>query len=195
MKWSCTLKLGTSPSATSTCFRPAILGYTVDDEDDDNPILLGPDGKPVTTWKEDYPYQDRMTRRDYESHQTEAVQIELLKLQGVGEGTGANKVIIFEGRDAAGKGGTIKRFMEHLNPRGAPVVRWRSPPTRAGAVVLPAVRAHLPVPRGDRPVRPFLVQPGRRGKGHGLLHARARRRILGAGAGVRADAHPQRHTS
>jgi len=50
------------------------------------------------------------------------LQIELLKLQNWVKDTGARVVILFEGRDAAGKGGTIKRFMEHLNPRGARVV-------------------------------------------------------------------------
>jgi polyphosphate kinase len=101
-------------------------GFEVDDDIHDDPILVGPDGQPVTTWKEDYPYQERMTRRDYEDSKR-AVQIELLKLQAWVKATGQRLVLVFEGRDAAGKGGTIKRFMEHLNPRGARVVALEKP--------------------------------------------------------------------
>ena len=54
---------------------------------------------------------------EYERHKHE-LQIELLKMQGWVKETNQQIVILFEGRDAAGKGGTIKRFMEHLNPRG-----------------------------------------------------------------------------
>jgi hypothetical protein len=60
------------------------------------------------------------------------LQVELLKLQYWAKDTGQRVVIVFEGRDAAGKGGTIKRFMEHLNPRGARVVALEKP-TEAGA--------------------------------------------------------------
>ena len=56
-------------------------GFEVDNDMHDDPILVGPDGQPVTTWKENYPYQERMTRREYEITKR-AVQIELLKLQG-----------------------------------------------------------------------------------------------------------------
>jgi polyphosphate kinase 2 (PPK2 family) len=55
------------------------------------------------------------------------LQVELLKLQAWVKETGQRVVILFEGRDAAGKGGTIKRFMEHLNPRGARVVALEKP--------------------------------------------------------------------
>ena len=57
-----------------------------------------------------------MTRKNYEK-QKYKLQVELLKLQSWVKKTGQKVVILFEGRDAAGKGGTIKRFMEHLNPR------------------------------------------------------------------------------
>ena len=93
-------------------------GYTVDDEDDDEPVLLDRDGRPVDTWRERYPYDERMSRDEYERLKRR-LQIELLKLQNWSKRTGARHVIVFEGRDAAGKGGTIKRFTEHLNPRGA----------------------------------------------------------------------------
>ena len=102
------------------------LGYTVDDEDDDDPVLLDQDGNPVDTWRERYPYDERMPRSQYE-REKRLLQIQLLKLQRWTKGTGARHVILFEGRDAAGKGGTIKRFMEHLNPRGAHVVALEKP--------------------------------------------------------------------
>jgi polyphosphate kinase 2 len=104
-------------------------GYTVDDEDDDDPVLLDRDGNPVETWREGYPYDQRMARDEYERVKRR-LQIELLKLQKWSKRTGARHVIVFEGRDAAGKGGTIQRFMEHLNPRGARVVALEKPTER-----------------------------------------------------------------
>ena len=78
-------------------------------------------------WREGgYPYKHRMSRKNYEA-QKYKLQIELLKLQHHIKETGQKLVILFEGRDAAGKGGTIKRFMEHLNPRGARVVALEKP--------------------------------------------------------------------
>ncbi len=73
-----------------------------------------------------YPYRYRLSTRSYEA-QKRALQIELLKLQAWVKEHGQRVVILFEGRDAAGKGGTIKRFMEHLNPRGARVVALEKP--------------------------------------------------------------------
>ena len=70
-----------------------------------------------------YPYARKMRRKTYERPKT-ALQVELLKVQRWVKETGERVVILFEGRDAAGKGGTIKRFMEHLNPR---VVRGPDP--------------------------------------------------------------------
>src|ERR1700760_2566398 len=104
-------------------------GYTVDDEDDDDAILLDRDGNQVETWRERYPYDHRMPRREYERLKRR-LQIELLKLQNDARRTGARHVIVFEGRDAAGKGGTIQRFMEHLNPRSARVVALEKPSER-----------------------------------------------------------------
>ena len=94
--------------------------------DDDDPVLLDRDGNPVDTWRKRYPYDERMPRADYELVKRR-LQIELLKLQRWSKRTGARHVIVFEGRDAAGKGGTIQRFMEHLNPRGAWVVALEKP--------------------------------------------------------------------
>ena len=92
-------------------------------------MLLWPDGTPVDTWREDYPYDERMTREYYEHHKR-LLQIELVKLQNWVKDTGQRIVLVFEGRDAAGKGGTIKRFTEHLNPRGASVVALEKPSER-----------------------------------------------------------------
>ena len=74
----------------------------------------------------EYPYKTKITRKAYEQHKAE-LQVELLKVQKWVKETGQKVVILFEGRDAAGKGGTIKRFMEHLNPRGARVVALEKP--------------------------------------------------------------------
>ncbi|MBI2606122.1 MAG: polyphosphate kinase 2 [Deltaproteobacteria bacterium] len=75
------------------------------------------------------PLPKKMKRKEYEELQ-QGLQIELLKMQNWVKHTGERIVIIFEGRDAAGKGGTIKRFMEHLNPRGATVVALEKPSDR-----------------------------------------------------------------
>jgi polyphosphate kinase len=104
-------------------------GYTVDDEDDDDPILLDQDGNYVDTWRERYPYDHRMPRDEYNPLKRR-LQIELLKLQNHIRRRGDRHVIVFEGRDAAGKGGTIQRFMEHLNPRTARVVALEKPTDR-----------------------------------------------------------------
>ena len=76
-----------------------------------------------------YPYPTKMGRRTYEARKAE-LQVELLKLQNWVQESGQRVVLLFEGRDAAGKGGTIKRFMEHLNPRGATVVALPAPTER-----------------------------------------------------------------
>ncbi|WP_040524537.1 polyphosphate kinase 2 [Gordonia effusa] len=105
-------------------------GFAVNDDDDDDPILLTlPERNVVDTWREDYPYDERMSRREYEVTKRR-LQIELLKLQKWSKKTGQRHLLVFEGRDAAGKGGTIKRFNEHLNPRGAHVVALEKPSER-----------------------------------------------------------------
>jgi polyphosphate kinase len=77
----------------------------------------------------EYPYATKMRRKTYEAHKAE-LQVELLKVQEWVKDSGQKIVVIFEGRDAAGKGGTIKRYMEHLNPRGARVVALEKPSER-----------------------------------------------------------------
>lgn len=74
----------------------------------------------------EYPYDTKMSRRSYET-QKARIQAELLKVQHWALETGQKFVLLFEGRDAAGKGGTIKRFTEHLNPRHARVVALNKP--------------------------------------------------------------------
>ncbi len=88
---------------------------------------IDPDTELAPGWRDgSYPYRNLMSRKHYE-RQKYRLQVELLKLQAWVKDTGARVVILFEGRDAAGKGGTIKRFMEHLNPRGARVVALEKP--------------------------------------------------------------------
>jgi polyphosphate kinase 2 len=106
------------------------IGELVVEQDEDNePVLRWRDGAIVDTWREGYPYDVRLSHHDYE-HRKRLLQIELLKLQNWVKESGSRIVILFEGRDAAGKGGTIKRFMEHLNPRGASVVALEKPSER-----------------------------------------------------------------
>ena len=94
---------------------------------DATPVGTDPDLELATNWREGgYPYQHLMSRRNYEKNKYR-LQVELLKLQAWVKETGQRVVLLFEGRDAAGKGGTIKRFMEHLNPRGARVVALEKP--------------------------------------------------------------------
>jgi polyphosphate kinase 2 len=104
-------------------------GAWVDYSDEDDPVLRHADGTMVDTWREDYPYDERMERPEYE-HAKRLLQVELLKLQYWAQDCGRRLVVVFEGRDAAGKGSTIKRFMEHLNPRAARIVALDVPTDR-----------------------------------------------------------------
>jgi polyphosphate kinase 2 len=103
-------------------------GYSVAGGEGADPVLIDPGGTAVETWREDYPYDELMDRDEYEEAKYR-LQIELLKLQYWAEDNGERHIIVFEGRDAAGKGGTIKRFIEHLNPRAARVVALNKPTT------------------------------------------------------------------
>ena len=114
----------------------------------DDPVLLGDNGLPIETWREGYPYDERMSRAEYETTKR-LLQIELLNAQSWIRDTGQKLVVLFEGRDAAGKGGTIKRFMEHLNPRGATVVALSVPSERErGQWYFQRYVQHLPT-RGE----------------------------------------------
>jgi len=112
---------GVSPDDAAALRRAlrdkALLARGANDVDE----ALAPD------WRDGgYPYLNLMSRKAYE-RQKYGLQVELLKLQLWVKATGQKVVVLFEGRDAAGKGGTIKRFMEHLNPRGARVVALDKP--------------------------------------------------------------------
>ena len=78
---------------------------------------------------DDYPYKERMDKDDYED-ELYALQLELAKLQAHVKDKGERIAVLFEGRDAAGKGGTIRRFREYLNPRHARVVALSKPSDR-----------------------------------------------------------------
>lgn len=109
--------------------RLQVEGYRIGDDHDDDPVLLDADGSAVDTWRENYPYDERMPREEYDEAKY-VLQVELLKFQRWASETQTKHVLLFEGRDAAGKGGTIKRFMEHLNPRYARTVALTKPSDR-----------------------------------------------------------------
>jgi polyphosphate kinase 2 len=128
-----------NPAALAKSLRAIVAGASPDDAAMLRHALLqpavslgsGPSATPddalADDWREGgYPYKHLMSRRNYEQQKYQ-LQVELLKLQAWVKATGQKLVILFEGRDAAGKGGTIKRFMEHLNPRGARVVALEKP--------------------------------------------------------------------
>ena len=108
-----------------------------------------PDQALARHWREGgYPYKNLLSRKSYEA-QKYKLQVELLKLQAWVKDTGQRVVLLFEGRDAAGKGGTIKRFMEHLNPRGARVVALEKPSeVEIGQWYFQRYAQHLPT-RGE----------------------------------------------
>jgi polyphosphate kinase 2 len=136
--------MATTSVPPSGALLSGLGNYRVLDSDDDDPVLVTTDGRPVDSWREGYPYPDRLSRSEYE-HQKRLLQIELLKLQNWIKATGERLVVLFEGRDAAGKGGTIKRFMEHLNPRGAKVVALEKPSERESSQwYFQRYIAHLP---------------------------------------------------
>ncbi len=119
-------------------------GLSVDERRPEKPILLDADGSSVGTWRENYPYDQKVKRSEYERTKR-VLQIELLKLQRWVKETGQRIIVLCEGRDAAGKGGTIQRFTERLNPRGARVVALEKPTEReAGQWYFQRYVAHLP---------------------------------------------------
>ena len=106
---------------------------------------IKPDEELAGDWRTGaYPYKNLMSRKRYETQKYQ-LQVELLKLQNWTKETGQRVVILFEGRDAAGKGGAIKRFMEHLNPRGARLVALEKPTdTERGQWYFQRYVQHLP---------------------------------------------------
>lgn len=107
--------------------QKALLKTLLDEAKIKAKVGIHPDEELAIDWREgSYPYKNLMSRKNYEKQKYD-LQVELLKLQAWTKQTGNRVVILFEGRDAAGKGGAIKRFMEHLNPRGARVVALEKP--------------------------------------------------------------------
>ncbi|WP_433548693.1 polyphosphate kinase 2 [Streptomyces sp. CA-294286] len=133
-----------SRNDTTAAEAELLDGLLVDEERPEQPILLDGDGRPLGTWRENYPYDKKLGRTAYE-RQKRILQIELLKLQKWVKETGQRVVVVCEGRDAAGKGGTIKRFTERLNPRGARVVALDKPTEReSGQWYFQRYITHLP---------------------------------------------------
>ena len=127
----------------------AVLRHTLLSRDQGAAPGVNPDLELSAGWREGaYPYRHLLSRKSYEK-QKYRLQVELLKLQAWVKETGARVIILFEGRDAAGKGGTIKRFMEHLNPRGARVVALEKPSeVESGQWYFQRYVQHLPT-RGE----------------------------------------------
>ncbi len=116
------LLAGSSPDDVSAIRRMLLDGKKLSGKKG-----IKPDDELASNWRSGtYPYKNLLSRKTYEA-QKYLLQVELLKLQMWVKETGQRIVILFEGRDAAGKGGTIKRMMEHLNPRGARVVALEKP--------------------------------------------------------------------
>ena len=149
-----------APSDTVEALNAVLAGASTDDLQALKHLLLDqprnridaggdPDMELSARWREGaYPYRNLMSRRSYEA-QKYKLQVELLKRQAWVKDSGQRILILFEGRDAAGKGGTIKRFMEHLNPRGARVVALEKPSeVERGQWYFQRYAQHLPT-RGE----------------------------------------------
>jgi polyphosphate kinase len=144
-RWLDAVLAGTSPDEFGV-LRHVILEQ---DEPVYGTLPINADDELVEHWRTGvYPYRNLMARKTYEA-QKYHLQVELLKLQAWIKESGQRVVVLFEGRDAAGKGGTIKRFMEHLNPRGARVVALEKPtPVEQGQWYFQRYVQHLPT-RGE----------------------------------------------
>lgn len=139
----------------SDSLRAIIAGCSADDAEQLRKALSFEEGSPSRSRLRDselsedwrtgaYPYKNLLTRKNYEK-QKYKLQVELLKVQAWVKSAKQKVLILFEGRDAAGKGGTIKRFMEHLNPRGARVVALEKPTeTERGQWYFQRYAQHLP---------------------------------------------------
>ena len=133
------LETTAADATTAVAAPPGVPGHAEElDELSDLGESLRPEGEELDdrprsdglpAWRQGYPYDKKLGRKEYERTKR-LLQIELLKLQAHVKDTGQKLAVVFEGRDAAGKGGVIKRFMEHLNPRGARVVALTVPTDR-----------------------------------------------------------------
>jgi len=144
---------GLDAGTRAAALRATLEGASADDLavlrqallEEPGPVKGHPDDVLAPDWRDGgYPYKHLMRRASYEEQKYQ-LQVELLKLQAWVKETGQRVVILFEGRDAAGKGGAIKRFMEHLNPRGARVVALEKPSdTERGQWYFQRYIQHLP---------------------------------------------------
>ena len=134
------LLAGSSPDDVAAIRKMLLEGQVITDD-----RAARPDEELAPGWRTGaYPYKNLLSRKQYEAKKYQ-LQVELLKLQMWAKETGQRVVILFEGRDAAGKGGTIKRLMEHLNPRGARVVALEKPTdTERGQWYFQRYVQHLP---------------------------------------------------
>lgn len=134
------LLAGSSPDDVAAIKKMLLAG-----EETSRQKEIAPDEQLVNDWRSGaYPYKNLLSRKRYELQKYQ-LQVELLKLQSWAKETGQRVVILFEGRDAAGKGGAIKRFMEHLNPRGARLVALEKPTdTERGQWYFQRYVQHLP---------------------------------------------------
>ncbi len=122
---------GVAETAAKAAIENAVKAKPVKKTGDTKSAQVPPDLEAIRKAFESgvYPYKKKLTRKAYEKNKAQ-LQVELLKVQEWIRSTGQKIVMIFEGRDAAGKGGTIKRFTEHLNPRSARVVALEKPTDR-----------------------------------------------------------------
>ncbi len=111
---------GDEASAKTRAAAKSAIGFDIDDPE----LPAEIDDKALTA--AGYPYAKKMKRKAYE-RDLEALQFELVKLQSHIRANGIRLVVLFEGRDSAGKGGCISRFMQHLNPRHARAVALPKP--------------------------------------------------------------------
>jgi len=152
--------------------------FTVRDDDDDDPVLVHhPEPIRCRHLARGLPVRPANVARPNTRSRKRLLQIELLKVQKWSQANGLRHVIVFEGRDAAGKGRQPSSgFMEHLNPRGGGRVVALEKPTERERTqwYFPALRQPPACRRRDRVVRPILVQTGRGvERVHGLLHTRS----------------------
>ena len=126
----------------------------------------------------------KMKRKEYE-RQMRGLHGELVAMQEWVKASGAKICVVFEGRDTAGKGGTIRRITERVSPRVFRVVALPAPTEREKSQMY-IQRYVAALPGGGRggDLRPELVQPGRRGAGDGLLHPGGDRPVPGLVPGV-----------
>ena len=135
----------------------------------------------------------KVPRKLYE-RELQRLQGELVQMKEWVRTTGERLVVVFEGRDAAGKGGAIKRVTEYLNPRVARIVALPAPTEREqGQWYFQRYIAHLPSAGEIVDLRPELVQPRRRGARDGLLYARRVSALPPAVPDLRAAARRGRH--